>query len=100
MSLSPFCAFHTHMIKSSGLAFLRLARTMTRACQAGGSAGIGKACALAFNKNGCKVAIVGRRRERLDTVVTISPFRVGCMNVMRLCLQVKVLLLIAPKISL
>ncbi|CAL5224871.1 g7629 [Coccomyxa viridis] len=34
----------------------------------GGSAGIGKACALAFDTNGCKVAIVGRRRERLDAV--------------------------------
>ena len=36
---------------------------------AGGSAGIGKATALAFDKNGCKVAILGRRKERLDAVV-------------------------------
>ncbi|CAL5224873.1 g7631 [Coccomyxa viridis] len=35
----------------------------------GGSAGIGKATALAFDKNGCKVAILGRRKERLDAVV-------------------------------
>lgn len=36
----------------------------------GGSAGIGKATALAFDKNGCKVAILGRRKERLDAVAS------------------------------
>ena len=39
-------------------------------CTAGGSAGIGKATALAFDKNGCKVAVLGRRKERLDAVVS------------------------------
>ena len=38
----------------------------------GGSAGIGKATALAFDKNGCKVAILGRRKERLDAVVSLT----------------------------
>ena len=42
------------------------------ASAAGGSAGIGKATALAFDKNGCKVAVLGRRKERLDAVVSIS----------------------------
>ena len=39
---------------------------------AGGSAGIGKATALAFDKNGCKVAVLGRRKERLDAVVSLQ----------------------------
>ncbi|BDA43070.1 Glucose 1-dehydrogenase [Coccomyxa sp. Obi] len=34
----------------------------------GGSAGIGKAAALAFDANGCSVAVLGRRIERLDAV--------------------------------
>ena len=38
----------------------------------GGSAGIGKATALAFDKNGCKVAILGRRKERLDAMVSLT----------------------------
>ena len=38
----------------------------------GGSAGIGKATALAFDKNGCQVAILGRRKERLDAVVSVN----------------------------
>ena len=42
------------------------------ACVAGGSAGIGKATALAFDKNGCKVAVLGRRKERLDAVVSLK----------------------------
>ena len=32
----------------------------------GGSAGIGKAAALAFAAEGCKVAICGRSQEKLD----------------------------------
>ena len=36
---------------------------------AGGSAGIGKATALQFDANGCKVAVLGRRLERLEAVV-------------------------------
>ena len=44
----------------------------------GGSAGIGRATALAFDKNGCKVAIVGRRKERLDAVVSnFSPIHLS-----------------------
>ena len=43
----------------------------------GGSAGIGKATALAFDKNGCKVAILGRRKERLDAVVSVNVRRLG-----------------------
>jgi len=35
----------------------------------GGGTGIGRAMALAFAREGAKVAIVGRRRERLDKVV-------------------------------
>ncbi len=34
----------------------------------GGSAGIGKATALAFSENGAIVTITGRRQERLDAV--------------------------------
>lgn len=36
---------------------------------AGGSAGIGKAAAIAFSNNGAIVTITGRRQERLDDVV-------------------------------
>ncbi|CAL8461622.1 g1153 [Coccomyxa elongata] len=35
----------------------------------GGSAGIGKAAAYAFDANGCSVAVLGRRIQRLDAVV-------------------------------
>lgn len=41
---------------------------------AGGSAGIGKATAFAFDANGCSVAVLGRRIERLDAVVSQSPY--------------------------
>ncbi|CAL8461624.1 g1155 [Coccomyxa elongata] len=34
----------------------------------GGSAGIGKAAAFAFDANGCSVAVLGRRLDRLDAV--------------------------------
>lgn len=34
----------------------------------GGSAGIGKAAAIAFDANGCYVAVLGRRLERLEAV--------------------------------
>ena len=34
----------------------------------GAGSGIGKACALAFAKEGAKVALVGRRRDRLESV--------------------------------
>ncbi|BDA42099.1 Glucose 1-dehydrogenase [Coccomyxa sp. Obi] len=34
----------------------------------GGSAGIGKAAAFAFNANGCSVAVLGRRLDRLNAV--------------------------------
>ncbi|KAK9905613.1 hypothetical protein WJX75_003074 [Coccomyxa subellipsoidea] len=36
----------------------------------GGSAGIGKATAFAFDANGCSVAVLGRRLERLDAVAS------------------------------
>lgn len=36
----------------------------------GGSAGIGKATAIAFSNNGAVVTITGRRQERLDAVVS------------------------------
>ncbi len=36
---------------------------------AGGSAGIGKAAAHQFDANGCHIAVLGRRLERLDAVV-------------------------------
>ncbi|BDA48978.1 3-oxoacyl-[acyl-carrier-protein] reductase FabG [Coccomyxa sp. Obi] len=36
----------------------------------GGSAGIGKAAAIAFSNNGAIVTITGRRQERLDAVVS------------------------------
>lgn len=39
----------------------------------GGSAGIGKAAALAFGANGARVAVMGRRKERLDSVVDQLP---------------------------
>ena len=39
------------------------------AVHAGGSAGIGKATALQFDANGCTVAVMGRRLERLEAVV-------------------------------
>ncbi len=43
-------------------------------CQVtGGSAGIGRAAALAFGQNGARVAIMGRRKERLDAVLTDLP---------------------------
>ncbi len=43
-------------------------------CQVtGGSAGIGRAAALAFGQNGARVAIMGRRKERLDTVLADLP---------------------------
>jgi NAD(P)-dependent dehydrogenase (short-subunit alcohol dehydrogenase family) len=35
----------------------------------GGSAGIGRACALAFAREGARVAVLGRRREPLEAVV-------------------------------
>ena len=35
----------------------------------GGGTGIGRACALAFGREGAKVALAGRRREPLDAVV-------------------------------
>jgi NAD(P)-dependent dehydrogenase (short-subunit alcohol dehydrogenase family) len=35
----------------------------------GGGTGIGRACALAFGREGAKVAVAGRRREPLDAVV-------------------------------
>ena len=47
-----------------------LCHSKSLTASAGGSAGIGKATALAFDKNGCKVAILGRRKERLDAVVS------------------------------
>ena len=37
---------------------------------AGGSAGIGKATAIAFSDNGAIVTITGRRQERLDAVTS------------------------------
>lgn len=39
----------------------------------GGSAGIGKATAFAFDANGAKVAVLGRRLDRLDAVVSPVP---------------------------
>ena len=39
----------------------------------GGSAGIGRAAALAFAANGARVAVMGRRKERLDAVVEHLP---------------------------
>ena len=39
----------------------------------GGSAGIGKAAAQAFDANGCSVAVLGRRLERLEAVVSLLP---------------------------
>ena len=39
----------------------------------GGSAGIGKAAALAFAQNGARVAVMGRRKERLDAVLVELP---------------------------
>ena len=43
-------------------------------CQVtGGSAGIGRAAALAFGQNGARVAIMGRRKERLDVVLADLP---------------------------
>ena len=44
-------------------------RLLHLSCCAGGSAGIGKAAAFAFDANGCSVAVLGRRLERLDAVV-------------------------------
>lgn len=38
---------------------------------AGGSAGIGKATAKAFDANGCFVAVLGRTLKRLDAVVSL-----------------------------
>jgi len=35
----------------------------------GGGTGIGRACALAFAREGAKIAVAGRRREPLETVV-------------------------------
>ena len=37
---------------------------------AGGSAGIGKATAIAFSDNGAIITITGRRQERLDAVTS------------------------------
>ena len=37
----------------------------------GGSAGIGRASALQFDANGCTVAVLGRRLERLQAVVSL-----------------------------
>ncbi len=39
---------------------------------AGGSSGIGKAAAIAFDANKCSVAVLGRRFERLEAVVSPS----------------------------
>ncbi len=39
----------------------------------GGSAGIGRATAYAFAANGARVAVMGRRKERLDAVVEHLP---------------------------
>lgn len=39
----------------------------------GGSAGIGKACAFAFSRNGCVLALAGRRLARLQAVVNELP---------------------------
>jgi NAD(P)-dependent dehydrogenase (short-subunit alcohol dehydrogenase family) len=41
----------------------------------GGSAGIGKATAFAFDASGASVAILGRRKERLDAVVGLTYYR-------------------------
>ena len=47
----------------------RIKPNLDPTCNAGGSAGIGKATAFAFDANGCSVAVLGRRLERLDAVV-------------------------------
>ena len=61
-------------VNGNSSAAQRKADLITICCTAGGSAGIGKATALAFDRNGCKVAVLGRRKERLDAVV--STFKV------------------------
>ncbi len=48
----------------------------------GGSSGIGKACALAFGKEGAKVVISGRNKERLDeTIKTLESASIECIGV-------------------
>ncbi len=46
----------------------------------GGSAGIGRAAALAFGANGARVAVMGRRKERLDAVVERLPTGLAVMG--------------------
>ncbi len=56
---------------------MRVWNTINRSwvsCQVtGGSAGIGRAAALAFGQCGARVAIMGRRKERLDAVLADLP---------------------------
>ncbi|BDA41141.1 probable glucose 1-dehydrogenase [Coccomyxa sp. Obi] len=42
-----------------------------RVLVAGGSSGIGRRTALAFDADGCSVAIIGRRMERLGAVAKL-----------------------------
>ncbi|RWS12573.1 putative oxidoreductase-like protein, partial [Dinothrombium tinctorium] len=57
----------------------------------GSSSGIGEACAILFAKNGCKVMITGRNRERLANVASkceqVSPFHYKCSKVIETYLQ-------------
>ncbi|MFC5271908.1 SDR family oxidoreductase [Adhaeribacter terreus] len=48
----------------------------------GGSSGIGKACAFAFGKAGCKVVITGRDQQRLNEVAAeLSANKIECLAV-------------------
>ena len=55
---------------------------------AGGSAGIGKATAIAFSDNGAIVTITGRRQERLDAVTSqLKKVHLCCWSVSTMCLK-------------
>src|SRR5688500_18325007 len=46
----------------------------------GGSSGIGKACAFAFGRSGCRVVITGRDQERLEaTAAELKNANIECL---------------------